>query len=1142
MLVAGGQDSSGTALASAELYDPNTGTWSATGSMASPRVFHTATLLPNGRVLVAGGDLSGTSFLGSDVLSSAEMYDPASGTWSALPVMTTARAGQSATLLPNGNVLVAGGNSGSGTSQMFPVTSTELFDPASDTWMATGSMSSLREGQTATLLPNGIVLVAGGCCETGFSFTEAETYDAGTGAWTVTGSMNTARIGQTATLLSDGTVLVAGGTGYGYYFGDHGASWDEYASAESYDPDTGIWSNTGIMTTARSGHTATLLPNGTVLVAGGQSSSGSDLASAELYTPGASPFVHLQTAYLSFGNQVVGMSSVTQSVTITNTGSLPLDVSSIAISGSAASDFQSTNTCIGTPIPPAGTCAVGIRFAPVASGTWLNASVIITDNAPDEAQSFTVSGYAGDARGPVNWSPTGSMTIPRTDHTATLLPSGKVLVAGGTNWDFGQSSAELYDPATGTWTATGSMSVERWGHTATLLPNGTVLVAGGNSDHGTLASAELYNPATGTWIVTGSMVTARANQTAVLLPNGKVLVAGGTGATGPLASAELYDPNSGTWSVTGSMSIGRVYHTMTLLQNGSVLVAGGQDADEESLASAELYNPSSGTWTSTGGMSDARAGHTATLLQDGRVLAAAGSGASGYLSSAELYDPATGTWTATGSMNYARSYAVAVLLNSGKVLVDGNSELYDPLTGTWAPGFPSGNNQGEQMTLLASGQILLEGGCCVSVSASLFTPVSLSVGPASGSLQPVTVSGANFGAGEPVAMYWDTTGAPVFLTTTSTAAGAVSATMPLPPLSVGAHTLLAIGQNSGLIGGASFTVIQPSATPSPAATATPSATPTRSTATPLPSNSPTSTATATLPSPTATHTSTPLPMSTNTPTPTGTNTRMPASTSTPTPTDTRTSVPINSSTPTPTSTNTPAGSGNTPTPTDTSTPIATDTNISGGAGRTPQPTSTSTSRPIPTSTNTPAPTNTSTSVPPPAPTSTTTPITPTRQPLAPTDTPVPPEVTQTPAPRPTQVPTPLITVSIVRGILAGNSTIEVSFHTGKRAAAVITLKLTRTTTTVVGKGKKRKHVTKTVLLYGMTSHTKAGARGPAQGQPAHRLCAGQGAEGAAGRDGARRPQDVHAPYRGDGAGTAQTPAQALMGKDVLPIGGMVAHQ
>jgi N-acetylneuraminic acid mutarotase len=349
------------------------------------------------------------------------------------------------------------------------------------------------------------------------------------------------------------------------------------------------------------------------------------------------------------------------------------------------------------------------------------------------------------ASGSGTWTLTGSLNVARTDHTATLLQNGQVLVAGSIY----TASAELYNPSTGVWTTTGSMHSERWFFTATLLSNGQVLVAGGesyvNNQIVALASAELYNPGTGTWTTTGSMHTAREVHTATLLQNGQVLVAGGGGNTGILASAELYNPGTGTWTVTGSLNVGRDFHTATLLPNGQVLVAGGLNSGCCDTASAELYTPSTGTWTTTGSLHTARDSHTATLLQNGQVLVAGGLGFD-YLTSAELYTPSTGTWTLTGSMHTARTLHTATLLSNGQVLVAGgqpsqdygcpndtaSAELYNPGTGAWSTtGSLNQARERQTATLLTNGQVLVAGGeynepDCVSdtflTSAELYTP------------------------------------------------------------------------------------------------------------------------------------------------------------------------------------------------------------------------------------------------------------------------------------------------------------------------------------------------------------------------------------------------------------------------------------
>jgi N-acetylneuraminic acid mutarotase len=649
VLVAGGDTGVAVNLRSAELYDPASGTWTATGSLATARGKHTATLLPNGKVLVVGGHGNNGN---SDVLASAELYDPASGTWTATGSLATARELHTATLLPNGKVLIAAGEN---SFDNIYFTSAELYDPASGTWATTGSLATARYLHTATLLPNGKVLVAGGLNGSGTFLASAELYDPASGSWTATGNLGAARGSHTATLLPNGKVLVAGGSNFG-----------ALASAELYNPASGTWTATGSLGAARDGHTATLLPNGKVLVAGGTGIGQFILASAELYDPASG--------------------------TWTATGSL----------GAARVNHTATLLPNGKVLVAGGGNNSG------------SAGVMASAELYDSASG--------------SWAATGSLATGRQAHTATLLPNGEVVVAGGSKLSSALASAELYNPASGTWTATGSLGAARDSHTATLLPNGKVLVAGGNNSSGDLASAELYDPASGSWTATGNLGAARDNHTATLLPNGKVLVAGGQNSSGSsLASAELYDPASGTWTATGSLGAVRRNHAATLLPNGEVLLAGGFGIGG-ALASAELYDPASGTWTTAGSLGTARGSHTATLLPNGKVVVAGGNNGSGDLASAELYDPASGSWTVTGSLATARRNHRATLLPNGQALVAGGNnsggdlasvELYDPASETWATtGSLVTLRENHTATLLPNGKVVVAGGTNGSALAS----------------------------------------------------------------------------------------------------------------------------------------------------------------------------------------------------------------------------------------------------------------------------------------------------------------------------------------------------------------------------------------------------------------------------------------
>jgi N-acetylneuraminic acid mutarotase len=282
VLVAGGFSGS-TTWNTAELYDPDSGTWSDTGNLAAARAFATATVLANGKVLVAGGLLS-------TFLSSAELYDPATGTWSSTGTMNQSRGIHTAAPLADGRVLVASGAGGSFTSPILQ-NSSELYDPTSGSWTTTGGLSTARVFHTATVLQNGKVLVTGGSNFTTIIYDTAELYDPGTGFWSGVGKMTSARIVHTATLLNSGKLLVVGG------FNNQPID-STNKSTEQFDPVSGNWTRTFDLNVARGNHAATLLADGNVLVSGGNGGGSNGHTTAELFD-GSTPLPQITGASIS---------------------------------------------------------------------------------------------------------------------------------------------------------------------------------------------------------------------------------------------------------------------------------------------------------------------------------------------------------------------------------------------------------------------------------------------------------------------------------------------------------------------------------------------------------------------------------------------------------------------------------------------------------------------------------------------------------------------------------------------------------------------------------------------------------------------------------------------------------------------------
>lgn len=355
----------------------------------------------------------------------------------------------------------------------------------------------------------------------------------------------------------------------------------------------------------------------------------------------------------------------------------------------------------------------GIYTAPAVDGVY---HVVATSRA-----DATKSGTASIAVMPGVFTPAGNLTTGRFLHTATLLPNGQVLVAGGLSSINPDSTladqAEQFDPAMGTSQLDGKVS--RAYHTATVLANGDVLIAGGAinwTTRTTTNSAFLLKVGSGILQPTGNMISPRYGHKATVLQDGRVLITGGA-TPSVTATAELYDPVSGTFAPAGSMTVARTFHTATLLSNGKVLVTGW-------WGSAELYDPATNSFTATGSMAADRFDCTATLLPNGKVLVAGGETYYDviYEGAAEIYDPGTGQFTLAGSMLTPRWSHTATLLPNGTVLLAGGdvdasdvptpqTEIFHPDTSSFTKGPTMSRGRVlHTATLLSDGTVLVMGG------------------------------------------------------------------------------------------------------------------------------------------------------------------------------------------------------------------------------------------------------------------------------------------------------------------------------------------------------------------------------------------------------------------------------------------------
>ncbi|AKF08970.1 Branched-chain amino acid ABC transporter, amino acid-binding protein [Sandaracinus amylolyticus] len=398
-------------------------------------------------------------------------------------------------------------------------------------------------------------------------------------------------------------------------------------------------------------------------------------------------------------------------------------------SGEVFFHADSGDTALYEPATGAWSAGPAIPGRTLATFTLLRSGQVLIAGGSNEA-SAVLYDPATDAV-----TPTGSMEIARRAATAALLRDGRVLVVSGFNSSGSEvPSAALYDPAAGTWTAAAPPLVPRHYATATLLPDGRVLLAGGFSSAGVTNHAELYDPVANTWTATGALSRARNGHSATLLPSGEVLaLAGADGARNPVALSERYDPATGTWTATTNLAIPSENHTATLLPTGRVLVAGGFSLSPATTfyERADLYDPGDERWVPAGNLAQGRAPATA-LLPTGRVLLAGGRGVAGVSSTTEIYTRSSNTWAPAAPLAAARERATLTVLRSGEALIVGGSngagplataERFDHAADVWQPaGAMTSPRDGHTATLLASGSVLIAGGG--DATAELYDPAT----------------------------------------------------------------------------------------------------------------------------------------------------------------------------------------------------------------------------------------------------------------------------------------------------------------------------------------------------------------------------------------------------------------------------------
>ena len=564
VLITGGKGVN-KAIDAVELYNPITKAWSRAGSLNFPKYGHTATLLPDGNVLVAGG---GEGFVRQ---VHGEIFYPESSTWRSLTsVMDVGRGGHTATLVGDGTILFVGGTQDSNQSSVYSI--------SNEAWTIGATTEKVRDNHTATLMKDGRVLIAGG----GLTTMSAELYNPEDQTWSPAGDMNISRREHTATLLNNGNILIVGGQHGGQItslvemFDPKTNRWDAYNLQ-------GQWIDAGVMHIPRKNHTSTLLPDGSVLVTGGIT------RVDELDERGATQLLAEAERYLVDGIKSWTKAGKMSSMRTGHTASLLTNGKVLIVGGAtvnSATDKQDqkelkhlhltemydykTNTW--TESPPMKVARWEHTSTALPSGDILVVGGENSEGLLSSTELFDVENN--------EWVVLDNLSYPRARHVAVLLSSNKVLVAGG-----GSESAEIYDVESKQWTKIGGLSQNLNLSAASALPGGKAIIVGGYGTEGAQYQVEIYNPEFDTWNMGPKIPKPRVRASFLELDKNALLLAGGNQDT----HSWIFDTSTLTWTKAAKMFTARTGQAATKISEGRILVSGGENRKGQMESSSEEY-------------------------------------------------------------------------------------------------------------------------------------------------------------------------------------------------------------------------------------------------------------------------------------------------------------------------------------------------------------------------------------------------------------------------------------------------------------------------------------------------------------------------------------------------------------------------